>query len=51
MYGAREDYKLLERIGARRVEAKLDDLFLDPGAWTSLSVASLPSAKRRRTQH
>ena len=36
---AREDYALLTRLGASRVEAKLDDVFLAPKAWESLSMA------------
>ena len=47
---AREDYRLLHKIGAIRHEATLDDVFLNPGTWNSISAAGLPCAKRRRTQ-
>ena len=45
---AREDYTLLHEIGAKRLEAKLDDVFLNPREWRNVSAAGLPSTKRRR---
>ena len=37
--GARGRYTLLHSIEAQPVEAMLDDLFIDPSAWESLSLA------------
>ena len=44
----RESYSLLERLHAKRVEAKLATSFLQPQAWECVSVATTLGAKRRR---
>ena len=36
---SREYYVLLHSMGAKRVEATLDELFVDPRAWESVSLA------------
>ena len=38
---SREEYGLLARLGAVRVEPFLDDKFNDPGSWEALSLPSL----------
>ena len=37
---SRECYDLVERLGGVRIEAKLDDMFCAPEAWSSLSAES-----------
>ena len=35
---SREEYRLLKVLGAKRLPAKMDNMFLRPGAWESLSI-------------
>ena len=37
----RESYSLLRKLGIERVPAKLDDCFLRPDCWESLSALGL----------
>jgi len=36
---SREEYSLLHRMNAKQVEATLDEVFVDPRAWESVSIA------------
>ena len=38
---SREDYSLLESLGAKRVEAKLDAMYWKPEAWSSIDARRL----------
>ena len=47
VHSCREDYKVLEQLGARRVKASLLDVFMESQTWDQLSVAKTKTFKRR----
>ena len=44
----REDYDVLHRLGAKRVEPRLKPVFMHSSTWEQLSVARSTAVKRRR---
>ena len=46
-YSVREDYRILNRLGAIRIEPRLFDVFLQSQTWQQLSIAGTRAVKRR----